>query len=57
LITKIIFNQLTTNPNGTKWNIDDIEEIFLSRALSNSAFHNQPIPIETSLSAQIVELN
>ncbi|CAG8719363.1 6771_t:CDS:2, partial [Ambispora leptoticha] len=30
------FNQLTTNPDGTRRNIDDVEEIFLSSSLNQS---------------------
>ncbi|CAJ0841897.1 10670_t:CDS:2 [Entrophospora sp. SA101] len=44
------FNQLTTNPDGTRRNIDDVEEIFLS-----SGGGNQSSQITNSLSPAVLE--
>ena len=35
------FNQLTTNPDGTRRNIDDIEEVFLSGNLNQQPHKRQ----------------
>ncbi|MCE8164079.1 MAG: hypothetical protein I3274_07830 [Candidatus Moeniiplasma glomeromycotorum] len=52
------FNQLTTNPDGSRRNIDDIEEVFLSGGLNQQPQSpNTPAPgqITNSLSPWIVE--
>ena len=52
------FNQLTTNPDGTRRNIDDIEDVFLSGSLNQSPQSpNIPAPsqITNSLSPEVIE--
>ncbi|CAG8840933.1 36665_t:CDS:2, partial [Racocetra persica] len=47
------FNQLTTNPDGSARNIDDIEEIFLSGGVSQTP--QSPTQITGSLSFEVIE--
>jgi len=52
------FNQLTTNPDGTRRNIDDVEEIFLSGSLNQSPQSPggmSPSQITGSLSPEVIE--
>nr|CAG8433665.1 12627_t:CDS:2 [Entrophospora candida] len=49
------FNELTTNSNGTKRDIDEIEEVFLSNSLSPSPDVPVPIKVPNSLSPEIIE--
>src|SRR5438552_1692204 len=51
------FNQLTTNPDGTRRNIDDVEEIFLSGSLNQSPQSpsgTPPSQITGSLSPEVI---
>ncbi|CAI2195206.1 9974_t:CDS:2, partial [Funneliformis geosporum] len=52
------FSQLTTNPNGARRNIDEIEEIFLSGSLNQqpqSPTTPAPTQITNSLSFEVIE--
>jgi len=49
------FDRLTTNQDGTKRNIDEIEEIFLSNILLPSPDTPAPVKTPNSLSPEVIE--
>jgi hypothetical protein len=49
------FDRLTTNQDGTRRNIDEIEEIFLSNILSPSSDTPAPVKAPSSLSPEVIE--